>query len=272
MTDVQLKSEQEVSGDEQEGPINGGSDESDGNEGPAEEAADMVKRKNELKKKKKKQRKRGSSEDYSKRGICYISRIPPNMDPASLRHMLSQYGEIDRIYLSPTGPDPTTATQGRRRRTGGARGQAFSEGWVEFVKKSVAKSVANMLNGEQMGGRRRSSFFYDIWNIKYLRKFKWDDLTGEIAHKNAVREKKMALEIAAAKRERNYTLSKYAHSRALSAIEERLKKKRKIADVESSGDGKIYRQFSQNQPLDDGNRKGKLSKDVLAGVFGNISA
>lgn len=31
-----------------------------------------------------------------------------------------------------------------------------------------------------LGGRKRSSFYYDLWNIKYLSKFKWDDLTAEI--------------------------------------------------------------------------------------------
>lgn len=31
-----------------------------------------------------------------------------------------------------------------------------------------------------LGGKKRSSFYYDIWNIKYLSKFKWDDLTEEI--------------------------------------------------------------------------------------------
>lgn len=31
-----------------------------------------------------------------------------------------------------------------------------------------------------LGGKKRSSFFYDIWNIKYLSKFKWEDLTEEI--------------------------------------------------------------------------------------------
>lgn len=30
-----------------------------------------------------------------------------------------------------------------------------------------------------LGGRKRSSFYYDLWNIKYLSKFKWDDLTEE---------------------------------------------------------------------------------------------
>lgn len=35
------------------------------------------------------------------RGICYLSRVPPHMDPFKLRQLLSQFGEIQRIYLVP---------------------------------------------------------------------------------------------------------------------------------------------------------------------------
>ena len=38
-----------------------------------------------------------------KRGVCYLSRIPPRMDPLKLRQILSQYGELERIYLTPEG-------------------------------------------------------------------------------------------------------------------------------------------------------------------------
>uniref|UniRef100_A0A1D1XT81 Pre-rRNA-processing protein esf2 n=1 Tax=Anthurium amnicola TaxID=1678845 RepID=A0A1D1XT81_9ARAE len=213
-------------------------------------------------------------DDGGKRGICYLSRIPPHMDPTSLRHMLSQYGEIERIYLAPTDP---SAAKGPRKRPGSTKKHAFSEGWVEFAKKSVAKRVANMLNGEQIGGRRRSPFYYDIWNIKYLSNFTWGILTEEIAYKKATREQKLALEISAAKRERNYTISKFAQARALNAIEERRKKKHKTGDPESSGnitvdhqEAKIFRRFRQNNPFDDNNQNtGTLSKDILAEVFGN---
>lgn len=104
-----------------------------------------------------------------------------------------------------------------------------------------------------LGGRKRSSFYYDLWNIKYLSKFKWDDLTEETgthlknlvlpyfclqvtslllilnilhfaAYKHAIREQKLALEISAAKRERDFYLAKVDKSRALNSIEERLKK------------------------------------------------
>lgn len=205
-----------------------------------------------------------------KRGICYFSRVPPHMDPASLRQILSNYGDLQRIYLIPEDP----ATQVQRKKVGGLRGKKFSEGWVEFTKRSIAKRVARMLNGEQIGGRRRSSFYYDIWNIKYLSKFKWEDLTDEIAIKNRTRDQQLALEISAAKRERDFYMSKVDQSRALNFIKERIKKKQKVL-TSSNGEAanvlesRVIRQFPQNKPLfdDSAKRKSHLSADVLAGVF-----
>ncbi|KAM3376750.1 pre-rRNA-processing protein ESF2 [Capsicum galapagoense] len=205
-----------------------------------------------------------------KRGVIHVSRVPPRMDHVKLRQVLSQFGEIQRIYLVPE----AAAAQMNRKRAGGFRGQAFSEGWVEFTKKSVAKRVANMLNGQQIGGRKRSSFYYDIWNVKYLSKIKWDDVTDEIAQRHAVREQKLALELSAAKRERDFYLTQVDKSRALSSIEERIKKKQKVQ--QESGEklepfaAKVIRQFPQKKPVADeaGKIKPRLSKDVLAGVFG----
>ncbi|KAA0037601.1 pre-rRNA-processing protein ESF2 [Cucumis melo var. makuwa] len=205
------------------------------------------------------------------RGICYLSRVPPHMDPLRLRQILSQYGEIQRIYLAPE----DAASQVQRKRAGGFRGQFFSEGWVEFTDKRVAKKVANMLNGEPIGGRKRSSFYYDLWNIKYLSKFKWDDLTEETAYKHAIREQKLALEISAAKRERDSYLAKVDKSRALNSIEERLKKKQKLredSEMNSLDDSqklpKLIRSFPQTQPVADVavQNKQRLSTNVLARV------
>ena len=50
---------------------------------------------------------------------------------------------------------------------------------MEFEDKAVAKHVAAALNGQQIGGRRRSAYHFDLWAMKYLPKFKWDHLTGE---------------------------------------------------------------------------------------------
>ncbi|KAJ6821878.1 pre-rRNA-processing protein ESF2 [Iris pallida] len=206
-----------------------------------------------------------------KRGVCYLSRVPPRMDPFILRQILSRHGDIQRIYLTPE--DPTV--QVRRKQAGGFRGKEFSEGWVEFTKKSVAKRVASMLNGEQIGGKKRSSFFYDIWNIKYLSNFKWDDLTIEMANKNRTREEKLALELSAAKRERDFYLSKVDQSRAINSMQERAKKKQKTQGPAFSGgigdaqEPKVIRKFPQNRPVVEqaAQSKPRLSKELLAGVF-----
>lgn len=52
----------------------------------------------------------------------------------------------------------------------------------------------------------------------------WVDYFSHIAYKSAIREQKLALEISAAKRERDFYLSKVDQSRKLSSIEERMKK------------------------------------------------
>ncbi|KAF8399807.1 hypothetical protein HHK36_015678 [Tetracentron sinense] len=238
---------------------------------------DVKDKRAEIRKNKKKKQLLKEAAKADKRGICYLSRIPPQMNPLRLRQILSQYGELQRIYLTPENPEARV----HRKQAGVFRGKQFSEGWVEFSKKSVAKRIANMLNGEPMGGRKKSPFYYDLWNIKYLSKFKWDDLTGEIAYKNAIREQKLALEISAAKRERDFYLSKVDQSRALSSIQERIKKKQKIQQESGTNseppvdqqEPKIVRQFLQTRPVADNvaQSKPRLSKDILAGVFGGSS-
>ncbi|XP_016472497.1 pre-rRNA-processing protein ESF2-like [Nicotiana tabacum] len=230
--------------------------------------------KTEVRKVKKKKKSLKEAVKGEKRGVCHVRRVPPRMDHVKLRQVLSQFGEIQRIYLVPE----AAASQMNRKRAGGFRGQAFSEGWVEFMKKSVAKRVANMLNGQQIGGRKRSAFYYDIWNIKYLSKIKWDDITDEIAKRHAVHEQKLALELSAATRERDFYLTQVDKSRALSSIEERIKKRQKVQ--QESGEisnlpseqfePKVIRQFPQKKPVADeaGKIKPRLSKDILAGVFG----
>lgn len=226
---------------------------------------------------KEKRRKKLQEENakLKKRGVCYLSRVPPHLKPLKLRQILSQHGEILRIYLAPEDP----AIRMRRKRAGGNRGKEFTEGWVEFAKKSVAKRVASMLNGEHMGGKKRSAHYYDLWNIKYLRKFKWDNLIEEIAYKNAVREQKLAMEISVAKKERDFYLAKVDQSRAIRSSEEHFRKKQKreagcsdVAQSEKIDDlpPKVLRYFPQRKSVADAvsDCPPRLSKDFLAGVFG----
>lgn len=37
-------------------------------------------------------------------GIVYLSRIPPGMRPTKVRHLMSAYGEVGRVFLQQEGP------------------------------------------------------------------------------------------------------------------------------------------------------------------------
>lgn len=242
---------EEDMGDEEEEEVQG-----PGSGGEEEEEGGGKKRKRPL-------------DGFSKRGVCYLSRVPPHMNPSHVRQMFSKYGEVQRIYFVPE-------SQGHRKHSN-VRAKAYSEGWIEFAKKSVAKRVANLLNGEQIGGKKRSSFYYDIWNIKYLRKFKWDDLVGEIAEKTHIREQKLNLEITAAKKQRDHYLSNAEKSRTQKIIRERIRKKQKTEGKESNNvhESKIDRPIrQQTRPVEERGpkTKPKLSKNILAGVFGGPSS
>lgn len=50
-----------------------------------------------------KSRLKKKTEAAAARGVIYLSRIPPYMKPSKIRHIFSQYGDIDRVYLVPEG-------------------------------------------------------------------------------------------------------------------------------------------------------------------------
>ncbi len=56
----------------------------------------------------------------------------------------------------------------------------FTEGWVEFRDKKVARAVAEMLNAQTIGGKKGTRWRDDIWTMKYLPRFKWNMLTEQI--------------------------------------------------------------------------------------------
>ena len=56
----------------------------------------------------------------------------------------------------------------------------YTEGWVEFKDKRVARSVADMLNAQPIGGKKGTRLKDDVWTINYLPKFKFNMLTEQI--------------------------------------------------------------------------------------------
>ncbi|KAF9183606.1 RNA-binding ATPase activator esf2 [Haplosporangium sp. Z 767] len=215
-----------------------------------------------------------------KTGIVYLSRIPPFMKPIKLRHLLGKFGELGRIYLAPE--DPKVAA--RRKKYGGNKKQNFTEGWIEFKDKSVAKQIAKTLNATIIGGSKNSYYHDDMWNIKYLPKFKWDHLTERIAYENASRAQRLQAEISQAKRENKFIMTNIEKAKMIKNIEEKKAAKRKATEGDAAQpetrNTNIRRAFKQRR-LEDGSGignsmtaisaakpvEGKI-KSVLGNVFG----
>lgn len=195
-----------------------------------------------------------SQKASSKTGVIYISRVPPFMKPQTVKHLLSPYGEIGRIFLTPEDP----AAHTRRVKAGGNKKRSFTDGWVEFLDKKNAKIVAETLNAQIIGGKKGGWYHDDVWNIKYLKGFKWHHLTEQIANENAERAARLRAEIAQTTRENKLFLQNVEKAKMLDGIKAKRKKKQDGEDflatpandeVVSANRGEIdfRRQFRQNE-------------------------
>lgn len=164
-----------------------------------------------------------SAEEFQKKirrtGLVFITSLPPGMKAKHIRSYLQEFGNVKRIYCE---LEPEEKWQARKRRKGNKKRQ-FDKAWVEFEQKKDAKKAAAILNATQMGGSKRSPFYYFTWSMKYLKKFKWNDLTEELRHKKMEREKKLRAQLANAKKEANAYLQAHEKSMARKKIEARRK-------------------------------------------------
>jgi len=143
-------------------------------------------------------------ERIKRSGVIYISYIPEGMTVSQLRKYLEKYG-VNRIYLV---PDNGT-TKNKKR-------QNYKEGWIEFTDKIMAKLCEYELNGKILGGKKRNNKFREeIWNLKYLNKFKWHHLMEKLQFNKKLREHRMKAELAQIKRENNFIVEKFEQSRRI---------------------------------------------------------
>ncbi|RUS33046.1 hypothetical protein BC938DRAFT_473337 [Jimgerdemannia flammicorona] len=192
-------------------------------------------------------------------GIVYISRVPPYMKPQKMRNMLEKFGEVGRVYLAPE--DAKVAA--RRKKYGGNKKKNFTEGWVEFKDKKIAKKVALTLNTKPMGGNKRNFYHDDLWNIKYLPKFKWHHLTERIAFENASRQQRLRTEIAQAQRENKAYVANVERSKMVAKMEEKKRGRGRSEGLEEARErtDQVRRTFKQRKLV---NRE--VNEEVAKGV------
>lgn len=192
-------------------------------------------------------------------GVVYLSTIPPFMTVKKIRELLSRYGEVGHIFLQPE-------KKGMKRK----QSKHFTEGWVEFKDKRLAKKVAAFLNNTQIGGKRRSRLYDFIWNIKYLNRFKWYHLNERLAYERAVHEQRMRTEISQAKRETNFYKNAVEKNENLN----KLRKKNLLTPIspfdvqQRPTDDEIRRRKQTSNTKTDSNANSGVDRELLKAVFG----
>ncbi|XP_042617667.1 activator of basal transcription 1 [Cyprinus carpio] len=158
-------------------------------------------------------------------GIVYLGHIPPRMRPKHMRTMLSVYGEIGRIFLQ-----PEDRCVKRKKKKAGSNSSSFTEGWVEFRDKRIAKRVATSLHNTPMANKKRSHFSSDLWSIKYLHRFQWCHLSERLAYEQTVYHQRMRTEISQAKKETNFYLASVEKSQKLETLRKKKEKKGEVVE------------------------------------------
>lgn len=173
-------------------------------------------------------------------GIIYLSRVPTLMNVNIIRRYFENFGEVGRVFLQ---PDVKAKSRGKR-------GRVFSEGWIEFQNKKIAKKVAASLNNTQIGGKKKNKWREELWNIKYLHRFKWAHLNERLAYEKAVHSQRMRAEISQAKREANFYIQNAERNQVRTQIEKKQKKKK----LKEAKEGTEKEDATLNEPKDSNER------------------
>lgn len=177
-----------------------------------------------------------------KSGVVYLSSLPPYMKPQKLRHVMSRFGEVGRIFLKPEDPKIYKS----RIKSGGNKKKKFEEGWVEFIDKANAKLAATTLNGNILGGKKRSFYHDDVMNVKYLKGFKWFDLTNALNREVEVRESKKQAELSQAHKLNKAFIKNVETSKVVTRVKESKKRKLESNDTkDAESPTEIRRNFKQ---------------------------
>lgn len=140
-----------------------------------------------------------------RKGLIYISRIPRGMTPSKVRHLLSQFGDVSRLFLQDGsaaaagggGGGPAGNSKGKKK--GKHVSANYTEGWVEFEDKRVARGTAELLNAQPIGvamgscfggggcgakkgglGHSKRRWRDEVWTMRYLPGFKWNRLSEQL--------------------------------------------------------------------------------------------
>ncbi|CAL5866278.1 uncharacterized protein PFLUO_LOCUS485 [Penicillium psychrofluorescens] len=211
-----------------------------------------------------------ASAKKKKPGIIYLASLPPYLKPGALKAMLEARGfePITKTFLS-----PLVLTDSRKR---GNKRKMFTDGWVEFASKRTAKICAETLNATIVGGRKGGWYHDDIWNMKYLSGFKWDNLMEQQRRERAEREARTRMQDIRAQKEEKMFLAGVEAGRVADGMAKKREEKRKRSDTGKEGEvlakapQALRRRFVQNDVVKAKEGQGAIRDDakrVLGKIF-----
>ncbi|KAJ5820069.1 hypothetical protein N7474_005660 [Penicillium riverlandense] len=211
-----------------------------------------------------------ASAKKKKPGIIYFASLPPYLKPGALKAMLEARGfePITKTFLS-----PLVLSDSRKR---GNKRKMFTDGWVEFASKRTAKICAETLNATIVGGRKGGWYHDDIWNMKYLSGFKWDDLMEQQRRERAEREARTRMQDIRAQKEEKMFLAGVEAGRVADGMARKREEKRKRLDtgkeeaVLAKAPQALRRRFVQNDVVkakEDQQAIREDAKRVLGKIF-----
>lgn len=187
-----------------------------------------------------------------KYGVLYFSYIPDGITVRILRDIMSELGEVGRIYLE---PDPRNPTSKRRR---------YTEGWLEFKKKRVAKEVAAELDGTQIEyGKKHSTISGQTWSIKYLHRFKWSNLIDRLSDDKEARGAKRRREMSESRKQADF----------YQRMTERSRMMKKMREADGGDDDNKFDRLPANQkkPIVRGSELAVgVDEDFLGSIFKKV--
>jgi len=203
-------------------------------------------------------------EKKKKPGIIYLSSVPEGMSVGAMVSYFAQFGQVGRTYLVPvtTGGGFQTSQKNVHKCT------RFSEGWIEFMSKKIAKRVAEQINCTQVGGKNKRAKRHSIlWNIKYLPRFKWHHLSERLKYEKAAKEQQMRVEVSQVKKEAEHFEAsvRRAKKRKVENTEEGVEKEGKrpfyFMQENPKGQGESYESIDDVKQKSKKTKKGRKSKE-----------
>lgn len=207
----------------------------------------------------------------NKTGVIYLSSLPPYLKPMALKSLLVQrgFGPITRVFLAPAVHSTNRSRRSNRRKI-------YTDGWVEFASKKTAKICTSTLNATVVGGKKGGWYHDDVWNMKYLTGFKWDDLMEQVQRERSEREARRRIEDARARKEEKIFLAGVEQSKVTEGIRKKREGKKKD-DRDSLGNDAggpsnlpVHRIFKQSEVKSEGSKVAGTLGDDTKRILGKI--